>query len=70
MALQFAGRRSSSLPASIASFAHPVYAHSVLSETDFAAMDTDNGSEWREMDVAAPTQEELQGVILPPESGV
>ncbi|KAI1782262.1 hypothetical protein LXA43DRAFT_1104450 [Ganoderma leucocontextum] len=55
--LQFAAQPSDCLPASIASFAHPVHVDSALSdsETDPDAID-DNGAEWQEMDMAAPTR--------------
>ncbi|KAI1784391.1 hypothetical protein LXA43DRAFT_1101431 [Ganoderma leucocontextum] len=55
--LQFAAQPSDSLPASIASFAHPVHVDSALfdSEMDPDAIN-DNGAEWQEMDVVAPTR--------------
>ncbi|KAM5545102.1 hypothetical protein V8D89_001213 [Ganoderma adspersum] len=63
--LQFAAQPSSSLPASIATFANPVHVDSALSETDGDVMGAD-GSEWREMDEVASTREE--GAILPESS--
>lgn len=61
MVLQFAAQPSSSLPASIATFAHPVHLDSALCETDGDVMGAD-GSEWREVDEVTPTREE--GAIL------
>ncbi|KAI1783113.1 hypothetical protein LXA43DRAFT_1067939 [Ganoderma leucocontextum] len=54
--LQFAAQPSDTLPSFIASFAHPVHVDSALSETDPAEI-FDDGSEWGEIDVVAPTLE-------------
>ena len=60
--LQFAAQPSSSLPASIASVAHPVHVDAAPYEVDSDVMVAD-GSEWRDMDnVVGLTQEE--GVVL------
>ncbi|KAI1784398.1 hypothetical protein LXA43DRAFT_1123642, partial [Ganoderma leucocontextum] len=53
--LHFAAQPSDSLPAFIASFAGPVHVGSAMSETDPDAID-DDGAEWQEMDVMAPTR--------------
>ncbi|PIL32832.1 hypothetical protein GSI_04949 [Ganoderma sinense ZZ0214-1] len=54
--LQFGAQPSESLPSFIASFAHPVHVETALfeSETD-SDTPVDDGCEWREMDVVAPT---------------
>ena len=64
--LQFAAQPSNSLPSFIASFAQPVYVESAPSETDSDKL-VDDGSEWRELDVVAPT-ENVEDAIAP-ESG-
>ena len=61
--LQFAAQPSDSLPPSIASFAHPVYVESALTETDSDGLVND-GSEWRELDAVAPTKN-LEDAIAP-----
>ncbi|PIL32838.1 hypothetical protein GSI_04955 [Ganoderma sinense ZZ0214-1] len=60
--LQFAAPASDTLPAFIASFAHPVYVDSSFADHD-ALVDDDDRSEWREMDAVARSPDS-EGTVL------
>ena len=55
--LQFATQPGKTLPAFIASFAHPVHIDSSMSEADFSAT-VDDGLEWQDADTMAPPSPE------------